>query len=175
MKRKENGFENHFHQSEKECLAPSNVGKLYSLKSVPSWLQFNKFILHGYRAQLTTQECLSSLLHLHNETVNIYSHGKQIFPSVYFLNVSCGHFQDQGTLKETSFKLNSFVYLIILKLGEFINIKFPHRLYFCSCLKLFIFYSPVIIFSRQFSFVHCLSFQCQLSCFSSYDAVGNIA
>lgn len=50
--------------------------RLFSIHFCPSWLQFNKFILTGYRCNLSTSECLMSLTYLHNESVNIYSHGK---------------------------------------------------------------------------------------------------
>ncbi|EDO46359.1 predicted protein [Nematostella vectensis] len=49
--------------------------KLCSLQCCPSWLQFNKFVLTGYRCDYTVSECLDSLLYVHNESVNIYSHG----------------------------------------------------------------------------------------------------
>lgn len=48
---------------------------LFRLESSPPWLQFNKFILGGYRCHLTTRQCIDSLFYIHNETFNIYSHG----------------------------------------------------------------------------------------------------
>ena len=54
----------------------SSTPRLFPIQFCPSWLQFNKFVLSGYRCNLTTSECLMSLTYLHNESVNIYSHGK---------------------------------------------------------------------------------------------------
>ena len=50
--------------------------RLFRLESCPPWLQFNKFILGGYRCHLSTSQCVESLFYIHNETFNIYSHGK---------------------------------------------------------------------------------------------------
>ena len=52
---------------------------LFRVESCPPWLRFNKYILDGYRCHLSTDQCVESLFYIHNETVNIYSHGK--FPS----------------------------------------------------------------------------------------------
>ena len=49
---------------------------LFKWQFCPPWLQYNKFILDGYRCRLSTTECLESLFYVHNETVNVYSHGK---------------------------------------------------------------------------------------------------
>ena len=52
------------------------IPQLFRLQSCPPWLQFNKFVLDGYRLHLTTRQCLESLFYIHNESFNIYSHGK---------------------------------------------------------------------------------------------------
>ena len=49
---------------------------LFRVESCPPWLRFNKYILDGYRCHLSTDQCVESLFYIHNETVNIYSHGK---------------------------------------------------------------------------------------------------
>ena len=49
---------------------------LFRLESCPPWLQFNKYILGGYRCHLSTNQCVESLFYIHNETFNIYSHGE---------------------------------------------------------------------------------------------------
>ncbi|KEG11739.1 adiponectin receptor protein 1 [Trypanosoma grayi] len=42
---------------------------------VPDCLKENPYILTGYRAQYTTGMCIRSFFALHNETVNIWTHG----------------------------------------------------------------------------------------------------
>ncbi len=42
---------------------------------VPRHLQFNKYVLGHYRSPSDWKGCLSSLFYLHNETVNIVTHG----------------------------------------------------------------------------------------------------
>ncbi|XP_076154990.1 progestin and adipoQ receptor family member 4 isoform X3 [Alosa pseudoharengus] len=49
--------------------------KLLDFKSSPPHLQFNDFVLTGYRPVSTLKECLHSLFYLHNEFGNIYTHG----------------------------------------------------------------------------------------------------
>lgn len=48
----------------------------YKITDVPEHLRFNKFILNGYRSTLNFKESLLSLFYIHNESTNIYSHGK---------------------------------------------------------------------------------------------------
>ena len=49
--------------------------RLLKITEVPSYLRFNPWILKGYRSpELSTMECLKSMLYLHNETINILSH-----------------------------------------------------------------------------------------------------
>lgn len=55
----------------------SNIESLCKVTDVPSYLQFNPFILTGYRQPcMTSYDCLKSLLYFHNETINIMTHGK---------------------------------------------------------------------------------------------------
>lgn len=58
------------------------IAQLFRLQSCPPWLQFNKFVLDGYRLHLTTRQCLESLFYIHNESFNIYSHG---IPCAFFM------------------------------------------------------------------------------------------
>ncbi|KAL2078739.1 hypothetical protein ACEWY4_026424 [Coilia grayii] len=48
--------------------------KLIDFKSSPPHLQFNDFVLTGYRPVSTFQGCVHSLFYLHNEFGNIYTH-----------------------------------------------------------------------------------------------------
>lgn len=55
----------------------STVEPLCKVTDVPSYLQFNPFILTGYRHPcMTSYDCLKSLLYFHNETINIMTHGE---------------------------------------------------------------------------------------------------
>ncbi|XP_076043504.1 progestin and adipoQ receptor family member 4 isoform X2 [Oratosquilla oratoria] len=56
--------------------------KLLRRTEIPRHLQFNPYIDSGYRPLLTARECVLSLLYLHNETVNIITHG---VPMLYIL------------------------------------------------------------------------------------------
>uniref|UniRef100_A0A668ALG7 Progestin and adipoQ receptor family member 4 n=1 Tax=Myripristis murdjan TaxID=586833 RepID=A0A668ALG7_9TELE len=49
--------------------------RLLDFAKTPSHLQFNKYVLTGYRPVSTAQECLKSLFYMHNELGNIYTHG----------------------------------------------------------------------------------------------------
>src|SRR5690606_12305652 len=53
------------------------------LTEMPQHLRFNPWILGGYRSpNLSTLQCVQSLTYLHNETVNILTHG---LPLLYVL------------------------------------------------------------------------------------------
>lgn len=49
---------------------------LLQWKDMPKHLQFNPYIFTGYRPLLSVWGCLNSLFYLHNETINILTHGK---------------------------------------------------------------------------------------------------
>lgn len=49
---------------------------LLEWKDMPRHLQFNPYILTGYRPLLTIWGSIKSLFYWHNETVNILTHGK---------------------------------------------------------------------------------------------------
>lgn len=57
----------------------------YKITEVANYLRFNPFILEGYRSNLNFKQCLLSLFYLHNESTNIYSHGKVLFNDLFFL------------------------------------------------------------------------------------------
>lgn len=50
--------------------------QLLQWKDMPKYLQFNPYVLNGYRPLQNFKGCLSSLFYWHNETVNILTHGK---------------------------------------------------------------------------------------------------
>ena len=49
---------------------------LLKLKDMPAHLQFNRHVHSGYRALHDVWGCFWSLFYLHNETVNIFTHGE---------------------------------------------------------------------------------------------------
>uniref|UniRef100_UPI00358F1434 progestin and adipoQ receptor family member 4 isoform X2 n=1 Tax=Myxine glutinosa TaxID=7769 RepID=UPI00358F1434 len=53
--------------------------KLLQHSSAPGHLQFNPFVLTGYRSPASVITCVRSLLYVHNETGNIYSHAIAFF------------------------------------------------------------------------------------------------
>ncbi|XP_077978260.1 progestin and adipoQ receptor family member 4-like [Glandiceps talaboti] len=55
---------------------------LLTWSKMPAYLQFNRFVLNGYRPTMSVQDCLKSLTYMHNESLNIYSHGITL---IYFL------------------------------------------------------------------------------------------
>lgn len=52
-----------------------NKTTLLHWQDMPKHLQFNPYILTGYRPLLTTWGCLNSIFYMHNETINIVTHG----------------------------------------------------------------------------------------------------
>ncbi|XP_072889992.1 progestin and adipoQ receptor family member 4a [Hemitrygon akajei] len=56
--------------------------RLQDWASSPAHLQFNRFVLGGYRPVTPLRGCVGSLFYLHNELGNIYTHG---IPLLYFL------------------------------------------------------------------------------------------
>jgi len=54
--------------------SPSTLGRLLSFKEAPAYEQSNPYILTGYRGALSKWEALKSVLALHNESLNIWTH-----------------------------------------------------------------------------------------------------
>lgn len=54
-------------------------GKMHLLqwREMPRHLQFNPYIMTGYRPLLSPWGCINSIFYMHNETVNILTHGKK--------------------------------------------------------------------------------------------------
>lgn len=49
---------------------------LLQWKDMPQHLQFNPYVLTGYRPLQTFKGCVNSLFYMHNETINILTHGE---------------------------------------------------------------------------------------------------
>lgn len=62
---------------------PLKKSNLLQWKDMPKHLQFNPYIFTGYRPLLSVWGCLNSLFYLHNETINILTHGKY-FKLIFF-------------------------------------------------------------------------------------------
>jgi adiponectin receptor len=62
-------------QLHKEPGSPCAGPRLLNLDEVPSWYGHNPYIRTSYRPVIpSVSRCFGSLLYLHNETVNVYSH-----------------------------------------------------------------------------------------------------
>ena len=55
-----------------------NCCKLLEIHQIPTHLRFNKYVLTHYRPAMDFAGCLKSLFYLHNETVNILTHGMSV-------------------------------------------------------------------------------------------------
>lgn len=56
--------------------SPKKRKSLLHFRDMPPHLQFNPYIFTGYRPLLTFWGSINSLFYLHNETINILTHGK---------------------------------------------------------------------------------------------------
>ena len=77
----ENGYENKTNGYPNERADKSDVfseNRLFKIDEMPEYLRFNPFVKNGYRRLMNVKQCCQSLLFFHNETVNIYTHGKYI-------------------------------------------------------------------------------------------------
>ncbi|CAL1282481.1 unnamed protein product [Larinioides sclopetarius] len=59
--------------------------KLLKFTVMPKHLQFNPFVYTGYRPQMNSWECIMSLTYLHNETLNILTHGLPLLYALWSL------------------------------------------------------------------------------------------
>lgn len=71
----------------REAMAFLSGPRLLDWASSPPHLQFNKFVLTGYRPASSGSGCLRSLFYLHNELGNIYTHGRWAATSCFMLPV----------------------------------------------------------------------------------------
>ncbi|XP_077482521.1 progestin and adipoQ receptor family member 4 isoform X2 [Stigmatopora argus] len=62
--------------------------RLLDFPKTPTHLQFNKYVLTGYRPVSSAHECLRSLFYMHNELGNIYSHGIPFLAFLFLLPFS---------------------------------------------------------------------------------------
>lgn len=59
------------------AMAFLNGPRLLDWANSPPHLQFNRYVLTGYRPSSSVQDCIRSLFYLHNELGNIYTHGER--------------------------------------------------------------------------------------------------
>lgn len=69
----------------KESCTTVDCMTLLSYNDAPSYLQFNPYILSGYRGYLSTKMCFESMFWMTNETINIWSH---VFGWMLFLGLT---------------------------------------------------------------------------------------
>uniref|UniRef100_A0A8D0VWV5 Progestin and adipoQ receptor family member 4 n=1 Tax=Sus scrofa TaxID=9823 RepID=A0A8D0VWV5_PIG len=74
--------------------------RLLDWASSPPHLQFNKFVLTGYRPASSGSGCLRSLFYMHNELGNIYTHGLALLGFLVLLPMTLpwGHLGKDGWL-----------------------------------------------------------------------------
>ena len=74
---------------------PTTKYQLFKASELPSWYAHNTYLHTGYRPVTgSVERCIDSLLHIHNETVNIYSHlipAAAAVVSNFFLHVYFQH------------------------------------------------------------------------------------
>ena len=56
--------------------------KLLTWHQIPNHLRFNRFVLSHYRAPTDWKGCIMSLGYMHNETINILTHGKKPYNNI---------------------------------------------------------------------------------------------
>lgn len=69
--------------AEAAAASAAAAAELLKWKDMPKHLQFNRYIVEGYRPLTDVKGCLHSLFYFHNETINIITHGTSI---LLFLN-----------------------------------------------------------------------------------------
>lgn len=52
--------------------------ELLHWRDMPHHLQFNPYVLTGYRPLQSWTDCVRSLFYFHNETINIFTHGNNL-------------------------------------------------------------------------------------------------
>lgn len=65
------------------AMAFLNGPQLLDWSNSPPHLQFNRYVLTGYRPISSMQDCIRSLFYLHNELGNIYTHGESQMKDVH--------------------------------------------------------------------------------------------
>lgn len=65
-------------KSKEEVKPAENSGgvELLHWRDMPQHLQFNPYVLTGYRPLQSWTDCIRSLFYFHNETINILTHGE---------------------------------------------------------------------------------------------------
>uniref|UniRef100_A0A4W4HGZ1 Progestin and adipoQ receptor family member IVb n=1 Tax=Electrophorus electricus TaxID=8005 RepID=A0A4W4HGZ1_ELEEL len=107
-----------------------NETKLVDFKSSPPHLQFNKYVLTGYRPVSTCKECLRSLFYMHNEFGNIYTHGalpivhitllcqplpRRRVAMLTYLLFSCHGVHSAMTARSSGLRLRSFTWQVLFR------------------------------------------------------------
>jgi len=82
--------------------------KLLEWESAPSWVQYNKYIVTGYRADFSWRLCLKSMFRLHNETLNVWTHFIGAVMFLFFFIHMWGFLSPNGHDRLTDFSVDKF-------------------------------------------------------------------
>ncbi|ORX58022.1 HlyIII-domain-containing protein [Hesseltinella vesiculosa] len=94
-----------------QSLLPKPEKKILTWNELPAWMQDNHFITDGYRRPTNSYtECVKTIWYLHNEYVNIWSHGLG-FLLFFFLGV---HFFWTQPLPETLTWFDKIYFLVFI-------------------------------------------------------------
>eukprot|EP01121_Diplochlamys_sp_Union-15-3_P020839 TRINITY_DN8255_c0_g1_i2.p1 TRINITY_DN8255_c0_g1~~TRINITY_DN8255_c0_g1_i2.p1 ORF type:complete len:222 (+),score=5.38 TRINITY_DN8255_c0_g1_i2:34-699(+) len=111
---------------------------LYNWAQIPIFLKHNEYIIDYYRVQLSWYDCLQSVFHWHNESLNIWTHLLGI-PIMLVLCVIafCTWLKDGQFLEVTVFLVYIFcASLLFLCSGIFHLLHCISEKMYCKCVKL---------------------------------------
>ena len=84
------------------------VGSLLSWQDVSAWQQDNRFIRSHYRPESFSYiSCLASVLNLHNQSINIYTH---LVGTIFFISGAFWFHQDLVARYESASQTDVFVF-----------------------------------------------------------------
>lgn len=118
--------------------------RLYTWDEIPEWQRDNEHIVGGYILETkSTWECLKSLLYLHNESVNIYTH---LLPGWCFLLVAV--FNQVVIEKFETTRLIDYVMIDLFFLGGFTCLMMSSVFHCFKCHSL-----PVAILGNKLDYL----------------------
>ncbi|KNC53531.1 uncharacterized protein AMSG_01244 [Thecamonas trahens ATCC 50062] len=113
-----------------EEYAASKFGvQLLSYARLPAWLRDNEYIRSGYRPPLKSfVKCFESLLYVHNETCNVYTHlvGLVIFAALLVYGIASGWITDGSFLQGLSLVVFFTGTLAMLLFSTLFHLVFCH-------------------------------------------------
>lgn len=104
----------------------ASVSAVLRFEELPEWMQVDPLIQRGYRHELKSiSRCFVSLLHLHNETVNIWSH---LLPAMLHMAVLSSQIQSIESSDPCSIDrqvVNMYIVTVVLCLLISVGTYFP--------------------------------------------------